>query len=221
MKPAVIALHGFLGQGSDWDSIRAASNSGLPWVCPDLFAADASLAPPETATPCWLAGYSFGARLALQWMQDAPDRYLGALLLSVNPGNFQNDQERAARRAFDANWASRLRTETWGDLMRDWEAQDIFGGSPRPLRAESNFDREKLASALEKFSVADQFTDPLPLPPRITWLAGVRDAKFCRLLDDMRNAGFPGSFLRVDNAGHRLLSEAPEVVAAAFDDLVA
>jgi 2-succinyl-6-hydroxy-2,4-cyclohexadiene-1-carboxylate synthase len=168
-----------------------------------------------------LAGYSFGARLALRWMQDAPDRYLGALLLSVNPGNFQSDEERAARRASDENWASRFRKDVWDDLTTAWNAQETFGGKPAPGRSESDFDRANLALALTNFSVADQFTDPLRLPSRITSLAGARDTKFCALLDDMRGAGFPGSFLRIEGAGHRLLSEAPDAVAAALDDLVA
>jgi len=221
VKQSIVALHGFLGMGSDWDKVRAASKAGLPWVCPDLFSADASLSPPDIEGPCWLAGYSFGARVALRWMQDAPDRYLGALLLSVNPGNFQSDQERDERRASDENWASRFRAAPWNDLMRDWDAQDVFGGERGPLRLEADFDRGNLAKSLVEFSVADQFTDPLRLPSRITWLAGSRDAKFSALLDDTRNAGFPGSFLRVEGAGHRLLSQAPESVAAALDDLVA
>lgn len=154
-------------------------------------------------------------------MQGEPDRYLGALLLSANPGNFQTDEERAMRRTSDENWASRFREDAWDDLTTVWNAQDVFGGQPAPERIESDFDRAKLAMALTNFSVADQFTDPLHLPSRITWLAGSRDTKFCALLDDMRQAGFPGSFLRIEEAGHRLLSEAPEAVAAALDDLVA
>ena len=222
MKPRVVALHGFLGRGSDWDQVRANSKCGAEWICPSLFAPGAaSLDPADVEGPCWLAGYSFGARLALRWMQDAPDRYLGALLLSVNPGNFQTDDERAARRASDENWASRFRGDAWDDLTRVWDAQEIFGGQLAPGRSESDFDRGKLALALTKFSVADQFTDPLRLPSRITWLAGARDKKFCVLLDAMRHAGFPGSFLRIEEAGLRLLSEAPEAVAAALDDLVA
>ena len=221
MKETIVALHGFLGKGSDWDKVRAASEADLQWVCPDLFSVDALLSPPAIEGPCWLAGYSFGARLALRWMQQDPDRCLGALLLSANPGNFQSDQERAARRASDENWSARFERDSWDDLLRDWDAQDVFGGERGPLRLEADFDRGKLAKALDEFSVAGQFTDPLPLPSRITWLAGSRDAKFCALLDDMRNAGFPGSFLRVDGAGHRLLSQAPESVAAALDDLVA
>lgn len=222
MKATIIALHGFLGKGSDWDAVRAATRFDAEWISPDLFSAGvASFASPAVEGPCWLAGYSFGARLALRWMQDTPDRYLGALLLSVNPGNFQTDEERTARHTSDENWASRFRRDEWDDLTTAWNAQEIFVGQPAPERIESDFDRAKLALALTKFSVADQFTDPLRLPSRITWLAGSRDAKFCALLDDMRQAGFPGSFLRIEEAGHRLLSEAPEAAAAALDDLVA
>lgn len=222
MKSAVIALHGFLGKGSDWQAVRAASRPDVEWIFPDLFSAGAaSFAPPDVEGPCWLAGYSFGARLALRWMQNEPDRYLGALLVSANPGNFQSDDERAARRVSDENWASRFRKDAWDDLTSAWNAQEIFVGQPAPGRSESDFDRAKLALALTKFSVADQFTDPLRLPSRITWLAGARDAKFCALLDNMCGVGFPGTFLRVEEAGHRLLSQAPEAVAAALDDLVA
>jgi len=221
VKATVIALHGFLGKGSDWHDVRAASKAGLSWLCPDLFVADAAFLPPAVEGPVWLAGYSFGARLALRWMQDEPDRFLGALLLSVNPGNFQSDEDRAVRHSADSVWADRFRGENWNDLVLAWNAQDVFGGQPAHDRSEANYDRAKLAFALENFSVADQFTDPSRLPSRITWLAGSRDTKFRTLLDDMGNAGFPGTFLRVDGAGHRLLREAPEAVAAALDDLVA
>jgi 2-succinyl-6-hydroxy-2,4-cyclohexadiene-1-carboxylate synthase len=222
VKAAIVALHGFLGKGSDWDAVRAASKSDLRWVCPDLFAAgDTDFSPPAVGGPCWLAGYSFGARLALRWMQEAPGRYLGALLLSANPGNFQSEAERASRRDSDADWALRFCTDPWSKLTGRWDAQDIFGGRPGPVRAEPDFGRDKLARALRELSVADQFTDPLRLPSRITWLAGSRDAKFCALLDEMHNAGFPGSFLRIEGAGHRILSDAPDAVAAALDDLVA
>ena len=154
-------------------------------------------------------------------MQEAPDRYLGALLISANPGNFQTDEERTARKAADQIWADQFRRQPWNEVMGEWNAQQVFAADAAPVRSENDFDREKLAMAFEKFSVAAQFTDPLRLPPRLVWLAGAQDTKFCALLDAMRNAGFPGSFLRVDDAGHRLLHAAPGLVAAALDDLVA
>lgn len=221
MKKTVIALAGFLGKPSDWDAVRAASKSGLHWVCPDLFGATDSFDPPQTDGPCWLAGYSFGARLALRWMNAAPDKWLGALLISANPGNFQTDSERASRRVADEKWAASFVSEPWDHLMERWNSQDIFLGSPAPLREECAFERVRLARALREYSVADQFTDPLRLPPRLVWLSGSRDTKFSGLQEKMRASGFPGSFLRVEDAGHRLLAGAPEAVAAALDDLTA
>lgn len=222
MKTQIIALHGFLGCGSDWDAVRAASKSSLDWRCPDLFSRGLScFAAPDADHPCWLAGYSFGARLALRWMQETPDRYLGALLVSANPGNFQTGAERTARRAADAIWAEKFRRQPWAEVIGEWNLQQVFASDHEPTREESDFGREKLAAAMEQFSVGGQFTDPLRLPSRLVWLAGAEDEKFSAMLDAMRDAGFPGTFLRVDGAGHRLLRSAPGAVAAALDDLVA
>jgi 2-succinyl-6-hydroxy-2,4-cyclohexadiene-1-carboxylate synthase len=222
VKTKIVALHGFLGRGNDWQAVREASGGGFDWICPDLFApGTASFEPPAVDGPCWLAGYSFGARLALRWLQQAPDRWRGALLLSVNPGNFQSDQDRAARRISDAAWAEAFRDDPWDDLLRRWNAQPVLASSPAPRREEKDFDRGKLARALVEYSVADEFTDPLRLPPRLTWLAGARDEKFADLQKAMRDAGFPGTFEVVEGAGHRLLPESPSAVAAALGNLVA
>ena len=222
MKPKIVALHGFLGRGTDWDLVRAKSKCGAEWICPDLFAPGAlSFDPPDIEVSCWLAGYSFGARLALDWLQREPERWCGALLLSVNPGNFQADEERAARREADKRWADDFESAAWDDLMRRWNAQEVFERSSIPHRAERDYERGRLGAVLRKFSVADQFTDPLRLPPRIVFMAGARDRKFVDLQDRMRDAGFPGTFPVVDGVGHRLLVDAPEAVATALDNLVA
>lgn len=218
----MVALPGFLGRGSDWDEVRAASQAGLRWICPDLFAPGAEpVRPPAVEGPCWLAGYSFGARLALRWLQDTPEKWQGALLLSVNPGNFQTEQERVARRTSDADWSAAFRTERWEVVIDRWNAQAVFQDGAAPLREERDFDRGKLAAAFRDYSVANQFTDILRLPTRLVWMAGARDGKFVRLQNQMRDAGFPGTFPVVGEAGHRLLHEAPEAVAGALDDLVA
>jgi len=218
----VVALPGFLGRGGDWEEVRAASQAGLRWICPDLFAPGAEpVRPPTVEGPCWLAGYSFGARFALRWLQDAPEKWEGALLLSVNPGNFQTEEERVARRASDADWSAAFRTERWEVVTDRWNGQAVFQDGAAPPREERDFDREKLAAAFRDYSVADQFTDILRLPVPLVWMAGARDRKFVRLQNLMRNAGFPGTFPVVGEAGHRLLHEAADAVAGALDDLVA
>jgi 2-succinyl-6-hydroxy-2,4-cyclohexadiene-1-carboxylate synthase len=219
---ALVALHGFLGRGSDWDAVRAASRAPLDWICPDLFSPEAGdfAVPPVSPDKAWLAGYSFGARLALRWLQAEPDRWHGALLLSANPGNFQTDAERSERAARDRAWARRFGLEDWDTLVADWHVQEVLAGGPSPRRGEKDFDRAKLARALVEYSVADQFTDPQRLDGSFVWMAGTEDAKFVKLLGSMRTAGFPGSFFTVPPAGHRLLSAVPDVVASALDRLV-
>lgn len=222
MSAQIIALPGFLGRGSDWDAVRAASRADLEWTCPDPFGrGDFPFDPPRVHGPCWLAGYSFGARLALSWLQRDPERWCGALLLSVDPGNFRSEAERAARRRADEEWAVSFEHDPWVEVVARWNSQAVFAASPSPRREEVDFDRAKLAAALRHFSVADQFTDPMRLPARLVWMAGARDGKFAGLQGSMRDAGFPGTFLTVEGAGHRLPARAPEAVAAALDDLVA
>lgn len=221
MSDRIIALHGFLGQGKDWDALRSATQTPLDWICHDLFAYHGpEWSPPDLGGKAWLVGYSFGARLALRWLAQEPEHWHGAMLLSVNPGNFFMDEERAARRDSDRTWARALRELPWVELMQRWNAQEIFSGERALERAEKDFDRAKLAQAMEQFSVADQFTDPSRLFTNIVWLAGENDTKFCRLLDHMREDGFPGNFFIVPDVGHRLIFDAPEVVASALDRMI-
>jgi 2-succinyl-6-hydroxy-2,4-cyclohexadiene-1-carboxylate synthase len=217
----IVALHGFLGTGRDWEAVQAAGPSDARWITPDLFAPGAGEWVPPDGPPAWLVGYSFGARLALHWLTAEPDRWHGALLLSVNPGNFQTDAERAVRRADDQRWAEDFRRAPWAEVLRRWNAREVFGGAPAPARSEQAYDREKLARALTGFSVADQFTDPERLPGPLVWLAGSADERYVGLLGQMRAAGFPGTFDVVEGAGHRLGHEAPRAVAAALRRLTA
>ncbi|MFZ4482870.1 MAG: hypothetical protein ACOYOL_02685 [Chthoniobacterales bacterium] len=222
MSATIVALHGFLGCGADWAAVQAASSFRARWVCPDLFAPSTNgFARPPEISQAWLVGYSFGARLALRWLTGQPERWQGALLLSVNPGNFMTDAQRAEREQADRRWAAAFRAEGWEAVLARWNTQQIFSGRGGPSRREADFDRARLAEALENHSVAGQFTDQAKLPGRLVWLAGAEDGKFVSLLGSMRSTGFPGTFSTVAGAGHRLLFDAPGAVAAALDQLTA
>ena len=148
-------LSGFLGTESDWDF--------LPWPHAP-FAGEAS-------DEDILIGYSMGGRLALQFLEWR--RVRKAVIVSA--GLNAPDEERRHR---DEEWARRFESEEWSSLMRDWNAQPVFGGHA-VSRRESDYDRAELARQLRGSSPA------VLAPPRleaietpILWVAGERDAKY-------------------------------------------
>jgi len=151
-------LSGFLGLPSDWDF--------LPWPHRpyDKDAADDDV----------LIGYSMGGRIALRILESR--RFAKAVIISA--GLNAPDE---ARRARDEEWARRFEREEWSSLMRDWNAQPVFGGH-HVERREEDYDRAELARALREHS-------PAVLPPPqlerietpVLWVAGERDAKYVEI----------------------------------------
>jgi 2-succinyl-6-hydroxy-2,4-cyclohexadiene-1-carboxylate synthase len=187
-------LHGFLGSGADWDTLRASWPDDLPPLrSPDLFAGpprDRSLtafgerfsAEVAAADPApLLLGYSLGGRLALHALLARPALWRGAVIVSAHLG-LPDPQARTARQADDAAWARRFRDEPWPDVMRDWNARDVFGGrEPTLARDGASYDRTALAQALDTWSLGRQ-DDLAPglasLTVPILWIAGADDPRY-------------------------------------------
>jgi len=160
----IVALHGFLGLPSDWDFLRDEY---------DVRAIDILReAVPDTGE--LLLGYSLGGRLALQALLGGA-RYQRAVIVSTRVSDAERD-----RRERDEAWARRFESDDWEMLLRDWNAQPLFGGHAMP-RDERAFDRPALARALRDRS-------PAVLPPvserlqqigiPVLWIAGERDTKY-------------------------------------------
>jgi 2-succinyl-6-hydroxy-2,4-cyclohexadiene-1-carboxylate synthase len=201
----ITALHGFLGLPSDWDFLRM-----------DVIAPDLRDIPREGDT---LLGYSLGGRLALHALLDGA-RYRNAVIVSAGLGV---EEDRDARLAQDEHWAERFEHGEWYTLMRDWNAQPIFGGHAMP-RHESDFDRRELARQLREWS-------PALLPPvaarlheieiPVLWIAGSRDAKYVaearRAVELLPNA----ELWIAEGAAHRVPWEQPEAFAARLREFIA
>jgi 2-succinyl-6-hydroxy-2,4-cyclohexadiene-1-carboxylate synthase len=163
----ITALHGFLGRPADWDFL---CDAGL-----DVDARELDDIPPSGDT---ILGYSMGGRIALHALLDGA-RYRRAVIVSAGLG-IEGENERASRRAADEKWASRFEHDDWESVLRDWNAQPLFGGDVR-MRRERDYDRRRVVDALRRWSPG---VLP-PLAPRlheieipVLWIAGERDAKY-------------------------------------------
>jgi len=174
-------LSGFLGVPADWDF--------LPWPhSPD----DGDV----------LLGYSMGGRLALQLLER--ERFTKAVIVSAGLNAADED-----RRARDERWARRFESDEWSSLLRDWNAQPVFGGHVVE-RFERDYDRRELARQLREWSPA-----VLP-PPRlesietpVLWIAGERDARYVEIAR-RAVARLPHAELWIcPDAGHRVPWEQP------------
>ncbi len=213
------ALHGFLGRGSDWDSLN------LPIRTPDLLtASDTSLEILDWSTQFCdriarvdsmpsLMGYSLGGRLALHTLIQKPALFHRAVIISAHTG-LDSTQEQRARMVHDQHWSGRFEKEPWESLMCDWDAQSVFGGRPNPLpRNEADFSRTALAESLGSWGLGQQHV-LLPLLHKVQcpvlWVVGEEDTRY-RKIGERAVAELPRAELWVcPDACHRVPWENPE-----------
>jgi 2-succinyl-6-hydroxy-2,4-cyclohexadiene-1-carboxylate synthase len=194
----ITALHGFLGLPTDFNFLR----DEFDLVTPPLDAI-----PPVGDV---LLGYSLGGRLALHALLSGA-RYRKAVIVSAGLG-IEGDQARAARRAADEVWAQRFEDDPWDELLRDWNAQAVFGGHAL-ARDERAYSRAALAHALRAWS-------PAALPPvqarlreldlPILWITGARDVKYAAEGERAVALLPQGELAVIADAGHRVPWEAPQ-----------
>jgi len=220
-------LHGFLGQGTDWNFLRAATTQSGSAECltPDLFAGGAPTVLMEEWAGAFseeaaasdsepiLLGYSLGGRLALHALVARPDVWRAAVIVSAHLG-LSEPEAREERRRADEQWAVRFEREPWEELLAAWDSQPTFGERAQSLpRRERDFDRSALAAGLRLWSLGVQE----PLADRlkgyggpVLWIAGERDARFvAQGRAAMRHLRF-GALQLAPGATHRVPWEAPE-----------
>lgn len=196
------ALHGFLGLPSDWDFLR---DRGLTVETPPL-----DSVPPAGDV---LLGYSMGGRLALQALLRGA-KYRRAVIVSAGLG-IDGRVAREERQRTDDRWARMFEKQPWARVMREWNAQPVFGGHAMK-RDEKDFDRRELARQLREWSpgvlpaLAWRLHE-ISLP--VLWIAGERDAKY--IAEGQRAVSIlPDAELWIcPGAGHRVPWEQPDLFA--------
>lgn len=234
-----IFLHGFLGRPSDWSQTALHLKAIRPELKPllvDYFSIPALA--PQNNFDVWgqnfsqwvrnelgpgphpLIGYSLGGRLALHALENSPDLFNHGILISTNPGLASGAHEtRSARVHADEIWSRRFLTDSWNILIQDWNKQAVFNNSrSQPeSRLEVDYQRPLLAQALVNWSLGRQKDfRPLLRKPRghsLTWVTGRLDLQAMSLQQELL-ADCPDLDVRViEQAGHRILFDAPEALA--------
>jgi 2-succinyl-6-hydroxy-2,4-cyclohexadiene-1-carboxylate synthase len=222
--PEVLALHGLVGSGEDFEALHAAFPLALE--APDLHAADAASVGELAALvagPSIVLGYSMGARVALTLAFDHP---LEALILVSGTAGIADAAERAARRDADEAWARVLESDGVHAFLERWDEQPVLAGHgaiPEPWRTRFcarrvQRDPHALAHALRAWGTGSMpsLWDRLPsLATPVLLITGEGDAKFGALAGAMARQLPDAIHVAVPAAGHAVHLERPREVGAA------
>ncbi|MEO8616703.1 MAG: alpha/beta fold hydrolase [Luteolibacter sp.] len=160
-----------------------------------------------------LLGYSMGGRMALHALLENGHPWQAAVIVSAHPG-LENETDRAARRAHDAEWASRALTGNWQQFLDAWNAQPVLVNTTlRDPQASGRLmqRRREIARSFVDWSLGAQ--EPLwsrlgEITIPVLWIAGENDAKFLNLAERAVSL-IPSAKLAVaPGAGHRAPWEA-------------
>jgi len=201
-------LHGFLGTPSEWDFFKEAR-------CWNLFLEESIQRDSLVSWGKWFAeenssnllmGYSLGGRLALHALLEAPDKWKGAVILSAHPG-LPSLMERKMRLEQDRAWAKRWLTDSWKDVVGDWNRQSVFKHDLKPNFIETDFDRRHLFKAMTNWSLGHQEDlrgkiAKLDVP--ILWIAGEFDSKFRKIAESVTLSHPKSKFWIAPQVGHRI-----------------
>jgi 2-succinyl-6-hydroxy-2,4-cyclohexadiene-1-carboxylate synthase len=154
--PTVYAVHGFLGQPNDWKVLYPSLLPIKKMISVDLY----KIATPalgfeswalslnkqalEDSAPRILLGYSLGGRLALHALLQQPKIWDGAIFISTH-GGIEHSAEKQNRLKEDLIWSKKFYSESWLDLLNDWNARSAFAYSKKLNRIEENFSRKLLS----------------------------------------------------------------------------
>lgn len=223
MKQYLFALHGFLGQPSDWQFLKLKNVQIVPVDFMNLRGLT-----PESSLERWgenfniwveryypqgersLLGYSMGGRLAMHALLQNPRLWKSTIFISANYG-IQDKTTAKDRELADQKWAQKFLTWDYATVMREWNNQAVFLGSKKePNRNIADFDTEVLAKCLTTWSLGRQ-KYLLPALQELSnsqlWIAGDKDDKYKNLLQTVE--GKAQTSLIAESA-HRVIFDQPE-----------
>jgi 2-succinyl-6-hydroxy-2,4-cyclohexadiene-1-carboxylate synthase len=243
-RPTLVFLHGFLGDGREWQTVieqlseyscltidmcrhgRSAYREcqGFEDACSMIL--DTIVQRVGADTPVILVGYSLGARIAMYGLIKQLWQGINLIGLVSEGGNLgiRDEKFRAQRLESDLGWARRFSLEPIEQVLNDWYRQPIFSGLKHAQRQELvAFRSDNLGVCVAEMLIATSLgkqpylLDELkqqPLP--IHYICGEKDSKFSQLAQE---SGLP--YTQIAQAGHNVHKEQPEAFADCLREFIA
>ena len=247
-NPAVLFLHGFMGNGRSWNEIIETMQKNyycitidLPGHGQSLDADESHFKMPECAKQIIqiiktfktdkvsLVGYSMGARLGLFLALNHPERFNKTVLESGSPG-LKTEEERSARQKSDGLLALELEKAPLAEFVDKWYEQPLF----KPLKKNKKRFQELLqkrlvnaprglAGSLRFMGLGAQpslWKNLKELKCPMLLLVGELDAKFQEIAKQMSNESNKIKIKSIKDAGHNVHFEKPAEYAQALKNFL-
>ena len=227
----IYALHGFLGEGSDWQDTFKNLEQSHQIVCPSYFSneifSDLDLkyfiesienqAKKSAGLKKIFVGYSLGGRIGLRLLEALPNLFDHYVFISTHPG-LMSELEKENRRLHDQKWIDNLQKQSWERFLELWNAQDVLKESKLKFRCEVDFNRNRLVSALDDYSLGRQknYSNLIGQnQDRLTWIVGDQDLKFLQIAENLKQKKILLDYKRIPSS-HRILFDNPEKLSKAI-----
>ena len=175
-----------------------------------------------------LVGYSLGGRLALRAALRDPERYLGVVTIGATAG-IDEPSLRSARAEADERLAAWMEAAPIEDIVDVWERQPLFADQSEALIEEQRPGRlaqAPAALAMMLRTAGQGVLEPvwhellfLDLP--LLAIAGARDEGYVRAAKRIADMAPRGRAEIVEDAGHAVQLQRPDVVAGLIEGLMA
>lgn len=189
----VVALHGFLGDSSQWQDCIALDL----YQYNNLTELEEEI---QRINPTVIIGYSMGGRLALHLASLMLDKLERVIVLGGNLG-LQSKDEVEKRIDWEARWCSKLETLSREDFYKEWNDQAIFKNDT-PIE---DFNRETtdILRLLKLYPLSKQpnFRPMVKDNPKFILAAGEHDRKYLESYRQVKN-----DVEVILDCGHRILN---------------